>query len=107
MERQHEGAGGYRRPQAPLSSPRLLAPSPDPQRWHRAGTEGLSWHRRGGGGMEGWPRRTRTWFGARLRGHPDVRVGPEMPPGDRQAAGTQPPHRWGHAGPTQIGRAHV
>lgn len=22
-----------------------------------------------------------------------------MPPGDRQAAGTQPPHRWGHAGP--------
>lgn len=23
-----------------------------------------------------------------------------MPPGDRQAAGTQPPHRWGHAGPT-------
>lgn len=49
---------------------------------------------------EGRPRKTRPWFGARLRGHPDVRVGPEMPPGDSQAAGTQPPHRWGHAGPT-------
>lgn len=56
------------------------------------GIEGLclapAWRQR-------WPHKTRPRYGARLRGHPDVRVGPEMPPGDKQAA-----HRWGHAGPT-------
>lgn len=70
----------------------LLAPGPLPGRARLApASRQLA--------AEGRPRKTRTWFGARLRGHPDVRVGPEMPPGDSQAAGTQPPHRWGHAGP--------